>query len=480
MEPMSPSKSTIRAAAFYLALIGGALLGIVWVLRAGASLVAPHLPSSSAITASLIAAPGVFRLDVFLAQVAIVVLVSRVLGELLRHIGQPRVVGEMLGGILLGPSVFGWIAPAAYGALFPIGSVRFLNAVSQLGVLLFMFLVGLELEPEMLRGRRRVLVLTSHAGIAIPLFLGALLALVLYPRLSSEGVAFQAFALFIGCALSVTAFPVLARMLAERGLTNTPFGTLAIGCAAIADVTAWCVLAVVLAVADASRSGPRLWLSMALALAFVVFMMTLGRRFVSAIVMRTHGNRSGLTSGTLAAVVVVALTSAWVTERLGIHALLGAFIAGLAMPKSKALVGAIASRLEELLAVVLLPLFFAVTGIRTNFSSIPDATAWLLCALIIFVASFGKAGGTIAGARASGLSWRDSASLGALMNTRGLMELVILNVGLEIGIISRSLFSMMVLMALVTTALTAPALAWLRAGERRATLTPPIPLESAT
>jgi K+:H+ antiporter len=475
---MSTSKSTVGATASYIILVGGALLGIVWVLRVGSSLSAPH--ASGNVAVSLIAASGIFRLDVFLAQVAIVVLISRLLGDLLRHIGQPRVVGEMLGGILLGPSVFGWIAPAAYSAVFPIGSVRFLNAVSQLGVLLFMFLVGLELNPEMLRGRRRVLVITSHAGIAIPLFFGALLALVLYPRLANDTVSFEAFALFIGCALSVTAFPVLARLLAERRLTNTPFGTLAIGCAAIADVTAWCVLAVVLAVADASRSGPRPWLSIALALVFVVFMMTLGRRFVSALVMRTGDARPGLTRELLSVVVVVALTSAWVTERLGIHALLGAFIAGLAMPKSETLVSSIATRLEELLTVVLLPLFFAVTGIRTSFSSIPDGATWLLCALVVLVAIAGKAGGTIAGARASGLSWRDSAALGALMNTRGLMELVILNVGLEIGIISRSLFSMMVLMAIVTTALTAPALSWLRAGERRSALASKIALESAT
>lgn len=477
---MSLPRSTTAAAASYFVLVGGALLGVAWVLRVGSSLSAPHASSSVDAATSLVIAPGIFRLDIFLAQVAVVVLVSRLVGAVLRHVGQPQVVGEMLGGILLGPSVFGWMLPGVYNAVFPIGSVRFLNAVSQLGVLLFMFLVGLELEPEMLRGRRRVLVITSHAGIAVPLFLGTVLALVLYPRLSTDAVAFQAFALFIGCALSVTAFPVLARLLAERGLTNTPFGSLAIGCAAIADVTAWCVLAVVLAIADASRSGPRLWLSIALALVFVVFMMTLGRRLVSAVVVRTGGARPGLTSETLAAVVVAALISAWVTERLGIHALLGAFIAGLAMPKSKALVSAIASRLEELLAVVLLPLFFAVTGLRTNFSTIPGAASWLLCGLVVVVATVGKAGGTIAGARAAGLSWRDSASLGALMNTRGLMELVIINVGLEIGIISRSLFSMMVLMAIVTTALTAPALSWLRSSERREPLAPTIAVESAT
>lgn len=462
---MTTARSTIGALSSYVTLVGGSLLGILLVLRAGSALDAPHVASSAA-TSVLTGAPGVFRLDVFLLQVVLVVLVSRVLGELLRHVGQPRVVGEMLGGILLGPSVFGWVAPSAFAAIFPIGSVRFLNAVSQLGVLLFMFLVGLELKPDMLRGRRRALVITSHAGIAIPLFLGTLLALVLYPRLASDAVPFEAFALFIGCALSVTAFPVLARLLAERGLTNTPFGTLAIGCAAIADVTAWCVLAVVLAIADATRSGPRLWLSLAVALVFVTFMMTLGRRLVATVVARTVDADSHITSETLAVVVVVALITAWVTERLGIHALLGAFVAGLVMPKSDTLLDGIVSRLEELLMVVLLPLFFAVTGIRTSLASIPEGQGWLLCGCIVLVATVGKAGGTIAGARASGLPWRDAGALGALMNTRGLMELVILNVGLEIGIISRALFSMMVLMAIVTTALTAPALSWLRERKR--------------
>ena len=356
-------------------------------------------------------------------------LVSRGAGRLLRAVGQPQVVGEMLGGLLLGPSVLGWIAPPAYALLFPAGSVRFLNAVSQLGVVLFMFLVGLELDLALLRGRRQVVTLTSHAGIALPLWAGAALALLLYPRLSNSGVPFVAFALFIGCALSVTAFPVLARLLAERGLSKTPFGALAIACTAIADVTAWCVLAVVLAVAEGRTFGLQLWLSLSGAALFVGLMMTVGRGIIGS-ALPQRGDRTHLTSDRLAIVIVIALGCAWVTEQLGIHALLGAFIAGMAMPRTEAFVSSITARLEELLGVVLLPLFFAVTGIRMNLGAIEGASMWLLCLAIVIVAIISKAGGTILGARAIGLTWRDSASLGALMNTRGVMELVILNLGL--------------------------------------------------
>ena len=451
----------------YPILVGGSLAGLVWTLRLGSGLSAPHQDVASAPGASASATAAAFHLSIFLAQLVAVILVSRGVGRLMRRIGQPQVVGEMLGGLLLGPSVLGIIAPGVYAALFPIGSVRFLNAVSQLGVLLFMFLVGLELDLDTLRGRGHVGTLTSHAGIAMPLWLGAGLAVLLYPRLSTDGVRFVAFALFIGCALSVTAFPVLARLLAERGWSKTSFGALAIACAAAADITAWCVLAIVLAIADGSAWGVQLWLSLGGAVGFVVLMMTLGRRVIAATLARTS-RREGLTSDRLAIVVVVALASAWVTEQLGIHALLGAFIAGLVMPKAEEFVSAITVRLEELLGVALLPLFFAVTGLRTNLATIEGSSMWLLCGLVVLVAIIGKAGGTVMGARASGLSWRDAASLGALMNTRGLMELVILNLGLEIGIITRPVFTMMVLMAIATTALTAPALTWLRSERRLA------------
>ena len=462
------SALTIRRSLAYPALIGGALAALAWTLHAGAALRTTHLvDSAAAIAASTASAPGIFRLPVFLAQLVVVILVSRVLGRAMHRMGQPRVVGEMIGGLLLGPSVLGYFASPVYGALFPVGSVRFLNAVSQLGVLLFMFLVGLELDLRTLRGQRHVVTLSSHAGIAIPLWMGATLALLLYPRLSNDAVSFTAFALFIGCALSVTAFPVLARLLAERGLTRTPFGVLAIACAAVADITAWCLLAVVLAIAEGKLWGVHLWTSIGAAFLFVAFIMTIGRRGLARLLAPPIATNS-VTSDRLALVMLVALASAWVTEQLGIHALLGAFVAGLAMPKSEAFVASITTRLEELLGVVLLPLFFAVTGIRMNLGSIDGSAMWLLCALIFLVATIGKAGGTALGARAAGLPWRDAVSLGALMNTRGLMELVILNLGLENGIITRPIFTMMVLMAIATTALTTPLLACVRTDFRGA------------
>ena len=458
---------TIRRNLAYPALIGGSLLALAWTLHLGTALRATHIDDpAGAIATSTAAAPGIFRLPVFLAQLVVVIFVSRALGRVMRRFGQPQVVGEMIGGLLLGPSVLGYFAPSAYAVLFPIGSVRFLNAVSQLGVLLFMFLVGLELDLRTLRGQRRVVMLSSHAGIAIPLWMGAALALLLYPRLSNDRVPFTAFALFIGCALSVTAFPVLARMLAERGLTRTRFGALALACAAVADLTAWCLLAVVLAVAEGQLWGAHLWISIGAAMLFVAFVLTIARRGLAR-QLASITSSDGLTSDKLALVMVVALASAWVTEQLGIHALLGAFVAGLAMPKSEAFVASITARLEELLGVVLLPLFFAVTGIRTNLGSIEGSSMWFVCALVFLVAIVGKAGGTILGARAAGLPWRDAASLGALMNTRGLMELVILNLGLENGIITRPIFTMMVLMAVATTALTTPLLACLRTEFRK-------------
>ena len=456
---MGSSSIDWRRRLAYPVIIGGSIAGLLWTLRLGSHLTAPAPDPSAALLTSA-GAVGVFRLPVFLAQLVAVMLVSRGAGRVMRRCGQPQVVGEMLGGLLLGPSFLGLIAPPAYALLFPAGSVRFLNAVSQLGVLLFMFLVGLELDLVLLRGRRQVVTLTSHAGIALPLWAGAGLALLLYPTLSNQSVPFVAYALFIGCALSVTAFPVLARLLAERGLSKTTFGALALACAAIADVTAWCVLAVVLAVAEGRSLGLQLWMSLLGAGVFVTLMMTVGRRVIGA-ALTPRDDGMHLTSDRLAIALMIALASAWTTEQLGIHALLGAFVAGLAMPRAEAFASSVKSRLEELLGVVLLPLFFAVTGIRMNLAAIEGASMWLLCFVIVLVAIVGKAGGTILGARVTGLSWRDSASLGALMNTRGLMELVILNLGLEIGIISRPLFTMMVIMALVTTALTAPLLSWL-------------------
>jgi len=278
-------------------------------------------------------------------------------------------------------------------------------------------------------------------------------------------VTFTGFALFMGAAMSVTAFPVLARILRERGLVRTPIGALAIACAATDDVTAWCILAVVAVIVRTTAGSPAtagvpLWVTLGGSVAYVALMLTAGRRLLQRLdALRVARGR--VTQDMIAVLVVAMLASAWVTERLGIHALFGAFLVGAVSPKSDAFVHGMLERFDDVIVVLLLPLFFAFTGLRTEMSLIEGAAGWLVCALVIAVAVIGKVGGSMLAARAVATPWRDAAVLGVLLNTRGLMELVILNVGLDIGVLSRELFAMMVLMALVTTFMTTPLVTWL-------------------
>jgi Kef-type K+ transport system membrane component KefB len=363
----------------------------------------------------------------------------------------------MLAGIVLGPSLLGWVSPTAYALLFPIGSVRFVGAVSQLGLMLFMFLVGLELRLEDLRGNGHAAVLTSHASIIAPMVLGSALALVAYPLAAPPGVSFVPFALFLGAAMSVTAFPVLARLLAERGLRQTRLGALTLAAAAIDDVSAWCILAAVVGLARANTTGTSSLLVLGGAALFVLLMLTVVRPFLAWVAARRRDDGK-LSHDTLAAIAIVMLASAWLTQRIGVHALFGAFVAGVVMPKDAKLTAEVTSRFEDLLFVVLLPLFFAATGIRTSIAQLGDAALWGLFGLVMLVAIVGKIGGSALAARVAGLSWSDAAMVGALMNTRGLMGLVILNVGMEIGVMTPALYAMMVLMAIGTTCMTAPLL----------------------
>ncbi|HEU4953526.1 MAG TPA: cation:proton antiporter [Gemmatimonadales bacterium] len=392
-----------------------------------------------------------------LAQIAGVLVAARLVGRAVALIGQPRVVGEMLAGIMLGPSLLGWAAPGLSHALFPPGSLGFLSALSQIGLVFFMFLVGLELDLRLLRGQTRAAVITSHASIILPFFLGACLALFLYPRLSDDSVSFAGFALFLGAAMSVTAFPVLARMLTEHGMLKTRLGSVTIAAAAVDDVTAWCILAVVIVVvrtAEATVSIPMMLGGTVLYVAAMLTAVRWGLRRLERVLER----RGGLSQDIVAIVVFFILASAWTTERLGVHAVFGAFLAGVVMPRDEQLVRPLLDRFQDLMIILFLPLFFAFTGLRTHISLI-TGDLWIYCALIIAVAVLGKLGGSALAARTSGMSWRDSWAIGTLMNTRGLMELVVLNVGLDIGVISPALFAMMVLMALVTTFMTSPVLA---------------------
>ncbi len=396
------------------------------------------------------------NLLLLLVQVAVVVLAARGVGWLFRRIHQPQVMGEMVAGLLLGPSLLGWAAPKLSAALFPATSLGFINAISQLGLLVFMFLVGLELNPRLLRGKSHTAVVTSHASIIVPFMLGSALALYLYPRLSDASVGFTGFALFMGAAMSVTAFPVLARILSERKLMRTRVGAVTLACAAVDDVTAWCILAAVVALVRSSAVGHPVWLTVGGSAVFIVAMLFAVRPLLAR--LEKWFDRKGATQDLMAVVLLVVMVSAWTTEWLGIHALFGAFLAGAVMPKGERFVHAVTTRLEDLTVVLLLPLFFAFTGLRTRIGLVEGAEMWMFCGAIVLVAVVGKWGGSTVAARVTGMPWREAGAIGVLMNTRGLMELVILNIGLDIGVISPALFAMMVLMALVTTFMTSPLL----------------------
>ncbi|MBI3404085.1 MAG: cation:proton antiporter [Acidobacteria bacterium] len=443
----------------YVLLVGLPLLGIAWVLSrswtlpASSAAIPADLPKSSQFSGST-------DLFLLLSQVVVILLVSRILGRLLRRVGQPQVVGEMAAGILLGPSFLGVIFPQVSNAIFPDSSLGFINALSQVGIVLFLFVVGLELDPALLRGRTQTAVLTSHASITMPFFMAVLLAQFLYPHLSGAGIAYPQFALFLGAAMSVTAFPVLARILTERNLLTSRLGMIAITCAAVDDVSAWCILAAVSALVRNASAGHPIWLTAGGTIVYAALVLTVGRKLLAGLATRFE-RKGAVTADMVAVVIVSGLMGAMVTEWLGVHALFGAFVMGAAMPKHPKFVSALRERFVEVLTVLLLPLFFAYTGLRTQLGLIHGAEMWGYCAAIVAVAIAGKLGGSTLASRLSGLSWRESTAIGILMNTRGLIELVFLNIGLELGVLSPPLFAMMVLMALGTTLMTTPLIAWI-------------------
>lgn len=390
-----------------------------------------------------------------LLALATVVVAARLLGILFARLRQPPVMGEVVAGILLGPSLLGRVAPTTAEFLLPPPVAPFLGVLAQLGVVLYMFLVGLELDLAQVRRRSRATFTIAQASIVVPFGVGCALALPLHPRFAAADVPLLHFALFCGIAMSITAFPVLARILTDRRAQASDLGLVALACAAINDVTAWCLLALVVGLvhSDAS-SGAATTL---LAAGFVAVMLTVVRpalaRYIRA---REQAGRADKT--TLATLLVLLLVSALASEAIGVHALFGAFLLGALIPADSAIARDLLDRLEDFVVVLFLPAFFAYTGMRTQIGLLGTGNEWSWCLAIVAVACLGKFGGTFAAARAHGFQPRSAAALGALMNTRGLMELIVLNVGLDLGILSPTLFTMFVVMALATTLATTPVI----------------------
>jgi Kef-type K+ transport system membrane component KefB len=390
-----------------------------------------------------------------LLALTIIIITARLMGMLFKRLDQPAVIGEVIGGILLGPSLFGRIAPETAAYLLPADAAPFLSIISELGVILYMFLVGLELDLGVLRTRARATLAISTASIVAPFALGIALASGVYESYAPASVGFIPFALFFGVSLSITAFPVLARILGDHALQRTPMGVMALTCAAINDAIAWCLLAFVVGVTQATAGGAVM--TIGLTAVYVGLMLTVGRRLMARAVPRLDASITvGEQSLTIALVAV--LLSAVATEFIGVHAIFGAFLLGAIIPHGSAIAKHVRERIEDVVRVMLLPAFFAFTGLRTEIGLMQGLDDWLMCLVIIAIATAGKFGGAMLAARVTGLDWRDSAALGILMNTRGLVELIVLNIGLDLGVLSPRLFTMLVVMAIVTTIMTSPIL----------------------
>jgi Kef-type K+ transport system membrane component KefB len=395
-------------------------------------------------------------LALLLVQIITIIFVARVFGWVCKKLGQPSVIGEMIAGIVLGPSLVGTYFPEYSGLLFPAASLGNLQFLSQIGLILFMYVVGMELDLGVLKNKAKDAVIISHASIIIPFTLGLGLAYYIYERFAPEGVAFSSFGLFMGIAMSITAFPVLARIVQERGLHRTRIGALVITCAAADDITAWCILAAVIAIVKAGSFVSSLYI-IGLSVGYVFLMLWVVKPFLKRI-GDLFNYKETITKPVVAIFFLTLLISSYTTEVIGIHALFGAFMAGAIMPENMRFRSIFIEKVEDVSQVMLLPLFFVFTGLKTNIGLLDDANMWQICGLIILVAVTGKFLGSAITARFVGQNWRDSLTIGALMNTRGLMELIVLNIGLELKVLSTEIFSMMVIMALATTFMTGPAL----------------------
>lgn len=393
-----------------------------------------------------------------LIEILIVIGGSRLVGWAFRSIKQPLVIGEIVAGIALGPSLLGWLAPDIAKFLFPATTIPYLDILSQIGLIFFMFLIGLELDPKYLKGNLKTAVIISSMSILTPFTLAGMLSIFIYPILSTPNISFAAFTLFLGAAMSITAFPVLARIITENNLQNTRIGTLALTCAAVDDVTAWCLLAVAIAVTRTNSIAGAIP-TILYTILYIGGMLTVGRWALQ--ILATYYHRSNkLSQLMLAGIYMSVVASAIITEEIGIHLIFGAFLLGAAMPKDPSLVRDIAEKTEDFVLIFLLPIFFAYSGLKTQVGLLNTPELWLLTLLILVVAISGKYIGTYCAARSCKIDKREASALGWLMNTRGLTELIVLNIGLDLGVISPVLFTMLVIMALVTTFMTSPLLEW--------------------
>jgi len=463
-----------RTAQLYLLIVSIVGLGIFFILDAGSQLpppvsrlstqtVAATTPHSTDVNGSSLFTSvkstlwqnATNPLSRLFLQLLIIIVASGVVAWIFTRCGQTAVIGEMVAGILLGPSLFGLVAPNAFQFIFAASSLDTLRLLSQIGVCLFLFTVGMELDVSEVRHKAQTAVVVSHSSIVIPSFLGVALALLLYSQLAQPGASFLAFALFMGISMSITAFPVLVRILQDRGIFKTSLGSTATACAAVDDVTAWCMLAFVVAIARATSVGGAAF-NLGLVVVFIALMLFVIKPKLPTWFGRPALERPDPSKTVLAVVFGLVLVSALTTELIGIHALFGAFLAGIVMPTVGGFRDKLVVRVENLSSVLLLPVFFAFTGLRTQIGLLNSAQDCLICLLIVAVATAGKLAGSAFAARLTGMGWRESLQLGALMNTRGLMELIALNIGYDMGILSQRIFTMLVIMALVTTIMTGP------------------------
>ena len=448
---------------FYLVITGGFTALMYWIITKGKHLeVAKTIVTPDSGNGSwgdfISSMQHNFQdpLAILLAQIITIILVARVFGWIFKKIGQPSVIGEIIAGIVLGPSLLGLYFPEFSVALFPVESLGNLKFLSQIGLILFMFVIGMELDLKVLKNKANEAVVISHASIVIPFALGIGLAYFVYNRFAPEGVKFLAFSLFMGIALSITAFPVLARIVQERGIHKTKLGAIVITCAAADDITAWCILAVVIAIVKAGTFVSSLYIIM-LAVLYVLAMIYIVKPFLKRI-GDLYGSKDTIIKPVVAIFFLVLILSSYATEVIGIHALFGAFMAGAIMPDVPKLRTIFIEKVEDVALILLLPLFFVFTGLKTEIGLLNDPYLWKVTGFIILVAVVGKFLGSALAAKFVGQSWRDSLTIGALMNTRGLMELIVLNIGLELKVLTPEVFTMMVIMALVTTFMTGPAL----------------------